>query len=145
MATIMRKMNVISRCEALFRTERSTQQLAGIYHSYVLSVCANPGMSQEQIAKYLCVNKSSVTRHLEFLEKNGYVERRPGTADKREMLVFPTQPMLNVRDEVVAITREWNARLAEDISAEELETFHRVLDRMYGKAVQIVYEEEERR
>ena len=144
MATIMRKMNVISRCEALFRTERSSQQLAGIYHSYVLSVCSKPGMSQEQIAKYLCVNKSSVTRHLEFLEKNGYVERRPDAEDKRALLVFPTQKMLNIRAEVIDITQDWNRRLAENISEQELEIFHRVLEQMHDKAVKIVYEEERR-
>ena len=145
MATIMRKMNVISRCEALFRTGRSSQQLAGIYHSYVLCICAKPGMTQDQIAKHLCVNKSSVTRHLEYLEKNGYVDRRPDAEDKRALLVFPTQKMLDIRAEVIDITQEWNCRLAENIPAQELEIFHRVLEQMHNKAVEIVYEEDARR
>ena len=137
MATIMRKMNIISRCEANYRTAKSTVGLAGIYHSYVLAICKNPGMPQEKLAQYLCINKSNVTRHLAFLESEGYVERRISGADKRETLVFPTQKMLDIRPEVVEITKDWNSRIAEGIDAADLERFHEILDKMLEKAVEI--------
>ena len=72
MATIMRKMNVISRCEGIYRTQQSKDNLPGIYHSYVFAITGNPGLSQDKLAKHMCINKSSVTRHLACLEKEGY-------------------------------------------------------------------------
>lgn len=137
MATIMRKMNIISRCEANYRTEKSTVGLAGVYHSYVLAICKNPGLPQEKLVQYLCINKSNVTRHLAHLELEGYVERRTSESDKRETLVFPTQKMLDILPEVKAITIDWNSRLAEGIAEDELKLFHEILDKMLNKAIEL--------
>ena len=139
MGTIMRKMNVISRCEAIYRGQHLPGELPGIYHSYILTICRKPGMTQDWLARYLCVNKSSVTRHLSHLEKEGYIERRPCSRDKREILVYPTQKMIDIRSEVVRITREWNALVSEDITAEEMELFHDILERLLDKSQKIVY------
>lgn len=142
MATIMRKMNIISRCEAMYRTEKSSEHLPGIYHSYIFAICKSPGMTQDSLGKHLCKNKSNVTRHLSFLETNGYIERRVCEKDKREMLVYPTEKMLDILPEVRSITMEWNKKLAEGIPENELEIFHKILDKMLIKSKEIVYGEE---
>ncbi len=142
MATIMRKMNVISRCESMYRSEKSSEKLPGIYHSYVFAICKNSGITQDALGKYLCKNKSSVTRHLNFLEDNGYIERKNSESDKREQLVFPTEKMLDILSEVTDITMEWNKMIAEDISEKELEIFHNVLDKMHAKSRLAVFGEE---
>lgn len=139
----MRKMNIISRCEADYRTKRSGEKLPGIFHSYTLAICKNPGLSQEKLAKHLRINKSSVTRHLSWLEQNGYVTRRTGEQDKRELSVYPTEKMHDIFPEVVSITRDWNAALSADFSEEELKLFHRILDCMLSRSVEIVYGEED--
>ena len=142
MASIMRRMNIISRCESIYRTQQLEEDLPGIFHSYILTICSKPGMSQDKLAKHLCLNKSNVTRHLTKLEQKGYIERRVSMEDKRELLVYPTQKMLDLRPEVTRITKEWNALVAEGVSEEELEVFHRVLDKMVDKSRVIVYGEE---
>lgn len=139
MGTFMRKMNVVSRCEAIYRMEKLDEDLAGIYHSYILVICRRPGMTQDWLAKYLCVNKSSVTRHLANLEKKGYIERRVCKEDKREMLVYPTQKMMDIRDEVSGITKEWNALISEGISEEEMEVFNHILQKMTDRSMEIIY------
>lgn len=139
MATIMRKMNIISRCEAIYRTQKSSEQLQGVYHSYVFAICRNPGLSQDKLAKYLCINKSSVTRHLAHLERDEYVKRVTSEEDKREILVYPTQKMLDILPEVAKITTEWNALVAQGITEEELTLFHSILDKMLDKSIEIVY------
>lgn len=143
MATIMRKMNTISRCEALYRAEQSSRNLQGIYHSYILAICHHPGMTQDFLAHHLCKNKSSVTRHLTFLETEGYIERKVCPTDKRETLVYPTEKMLNVLPEINEITLRWNALLAKEIDEADLKVFHNVLDRMMLTSRQILYGEEE--
>ena len=140
MAAISRGLNILSRCIALYRNEQlKNEDFIAVHHSYVLAVCDHPGMSQDKLAKHLCLNKSNVTRHLSQLEKNGYVERRPGETDKREMLVYPTQKMLDIFPQERRITDEWNRIIAEDISEEDLEVFHRVLDKMIDRSIQMVY------
>ena len=135
----MRKMNVISRCEAIYRSQKSSLGLPGIYHSYFFAICREPGQTQDALAKFLCVNKSSVTRHLCCLEKEGYIERVTGKEDKREILVYPTQKMIDLLPEVAEITNRWNSLVAEGISQEELEIFHKIMDRMLERSLEIVY------
>ncbi len=142
MATIMRKMNVISRCEAIYRSQKSSLGLPGIYHSYVFAICREPGQSQDALAKHLCVNKSSVTRHLSCLEKEGYIERVVSKEDKRETLVYPTQKMLDILPEVTAITKQWNTLVADGISDDELEIFNKIMDRMLERSIEIINMEE---
>ncbi len=137
MAMFMRKLNIIARCAGMYRTQNSSVQLPGIYHSYVFAICKNPGMSQDKIAKHLCMTKSSVTRHLAYLEQNGYIERKPSEADKREMLVYPTGKMTSIHAEVVQIAKKWTALLSEGIGEEEMDTFLNVLDKIQIRATEI--------
>lgn len=137
MAMFMRKLNIIARCAGAYRTENSSTQLPGIYHSYVHTICRNPGMSQDKIAKRLCMNKSTVTRHLAYLEQNGYIERKPSEEDKRETLVFPSEKMLAFHPEALQIAKNWNALLSEGLSDTELDAFLEVLDKIYEKAMEI--------
>ena len=139
MSAIMRNMNIIARCAAIYRTQQiELDGLMGVHHSYILVIVNHPGMSQDRLAKHLCLNKSNVTRHLAGLEKLGYVERRASEADKREMLVYPTQKMLDIYPEVLRVTREWNELISEGFTEEELEGFERLIEKMLGRSLELI-------
>lgn len=138
MPAIMRKMNVITRCGGQYRTERlKNDELGARHHSFVLAICNHPGMSQDQLAHHLCLNKSTVARGLNYLEEKGYVTRTPSETDRRVLLVDPTEKMQEVYPEVRRITREWNERLSEGIDADELALFFDVLGRMEKRAKEL--------
>lgn len=140
----MRKINVISRCEGIYRQDKLKESgLGPCHHSYILAISYHPGMTQEQLAKHICINKSGVTRHLAYLEENGYVERRSDENDKRSIRVYPTQKMLDILPEVRGIVTQWNSYLTEGIGTDELECFKRVLDRIAERAQKYVYEKED--
>lgn len=144
MSTIMRKANILSRCESIYRTDRLREaNLCGFHHSYILAICHNPGLSQEQLARRVCFSKSNVTRHLAHLEGQGYVERRPSDSDKRVMLVYPTEKMLNILPEVRRIVEEWNAYLVEGLSPEEVEQFQSTLLKITLRAKEYVNSKDE--
>ena len=142
MSTIMRKMITVNRCERIYRAQEMNDEIPGFYHSYILFICKNPGMSQEVIAKELCFNKSSVTRHLSKLEKDGYVTRQVSEKDKRELLVLPTQKMLDTLPEVKKITNRWDNLIAESVSDEEMVIFREILDKITSRSLEIVYPED---
>ena len=137
---LTRSINIISRCAASYRTAHSTEGLPGIYHSYVFAICLNPGLSQEKLSRHLCINKSNITRHLAYLEENGYIERRTCAKDKRELLVYPTEKMLGAFPEVKRVTGEWNALLSEGIDEGELAVFLSVLERLSDRARDLLNE-----
>ena len=146
MPRIMKSLNNISRCQSIYRLDKiACPDLAACHHALVLTICRVPGWSQEELARDLCLNKSTVARTLNQLEERGYVMRTADKDDKRRLLVYPTEKMLAVYPTVRRVTTEWNDMLEKDISAEELAVFHSVLQRMELRAKDIVSDTEGKR
>lgn len=135
MLMFMRRINLLSRCEGLYRTDQLPDAgLRPIHHSMVLTICRTPGISQEELAAKVCLNKSTITRQLAPLEEKGYVQRKQSESDKRVTLVYPTQKMIDILPEVRRITKEWNEYLTEGFSEEELAQFSAMLDKITERA-----------
>jgi DNA-binding MarR family transcriptional regulator len=138
MSKFMKMLNNISRSQAIYRHGRvSAEDLQAGHYAFVLAICREAGRSQEELARELCINKSTVTRNLNYLEERGYLKRTPSPADKRQLLVYPTERMLAVFPEVKAASEEWMALLSEGIAPEELAVFNSVLERMQARAREI--------
>ncbi len=141
MPKIMKSLNSISRCQAIYRSEKlKADGICACHHVFILIISKNPGYSQEELAGKICLNKSTVARTLNHLEKYGYITRTLNPEDKRQFLVYPTDKMLKILPDARAVSKEWNDSLTKGISAEELEIFHSVLQRMEIRAKSIVQE-----
>ena len=144
MLKFMKTLNNISRSQAVYRHGKiSANDLQSGHYSYVLSICREPGRSQEEIAKDLCVNKSTVARNLNYLEENGYILRKSLPSDKRQFSVYPTEKMLAVLPEIKAASMDWMSLLSEGIPQNRLEVFNEVLQQMETKAREIMESQEE--
>lgn len=144
MAKFMKMLNSISRSQAVFRQSKvSATDLPGTHYAYVYAICRNPGRSQEELAKELCINKSTAARVLMRLEEKGYITRNPLPNDKRQFSVHPTEKMLAILPEIAAASAEWTALLSEGIPEEELNIFNSVLERMQARAAEIIEKQEE--
>jgi len=144
MSKFMKTLNNISRSQAVYRHGRiSAQDLQSCHYAFVLAISKEPGRSQEELARELCVNKSTVARNLTCLEENGYIKRQSIPNDKRQFSVYPTEKMLSVLPEVKKVSAEWMELISEGIPQEELDTFNAVLARMENKAREIIERQEE--
>ena len=135
MSSIMRSVNIISRCGTMYRADNmKSAELAACHHAYVLSICHHPGISQEQLARHICINKSNVTRTLATLEEQGLVKRCHSDTDKRVILVYPTEKMLSLLPKVKTIADKWNEYLSSDLTDEERELFQKTLEKISARA-----------
>ena len=135
MYRIMRKINLVSRCQGSFMAKRlKGLGLGPCHHGYLLTVARRPGISQEELAGTMCVNKSSVTRTLAALEELGYVERSSAPQDRRVLQVFPTEKLRRALPEIRLAAKTWNAYLTADFTDEELDQFQRCLDKIVRRA-----------
>ena len=143
MARFMKMLNNICRSHAIYRHSRvSADDLQSSHYAFVLAICREPGRSQEDLARELCVNKSTVARNINYLEEKGYVSRTPLPQDKRQFSVFPTEKALRVLPEIRIASAEWMTLLSQGISQAELDTFDSVLKRMQDKAREIIEQQE---
>lgn len=141
----MKILNDISRCQSMYRKKNiAAEGLCSNHYAFVLSICNNPGCSQEELAQTLCLDKSTVARALAHLEKAGYITRASNEKDRREYLVEPTEKMLHLYPQVKLANKEWNRRLTENIPQDELEVFNRVLSIIAENAKKITAELEDK-
>ena len=144
MSKFMKMLNNISRSQAIYRHNKvSVDDLQGGHYAFVLAICRRPGRSQEELARELCLNKSTVARNLNCLEEKGYILRTPLPNDKRQLSVYPTEKMLAVLPEIKSASEEWMSLLSEGIQEEELMIFNSVLERMQSRAREIIGKQEE--
>ncbi len=135
MHPFMRQISITYRCAMRFReNELADTGLAGCQTPYLTALYRHPGISQEEMARELNVNKSSVTRQLAILEEKGYVRREPSATDKRIMLVYPTDQALDVKARLFSCYRDWNAYLTQDFTDEEQELLSRLMVRIASRA-----------
>ena len=137
MSQIIRDITEIARCGAQYRTEvLAPLGLKSCHTSYLLEICANPGISQDKLAARICINKSNVARQAAILEEDGFLIRTPSTQDKRIMQLYPTEKTLEILPQISPILRQWEACLTADVSDEERAILEKVLERMKDKAAE---------
>lgn len=142
MGALMKYINRISRCSILFKSGKLEHEGLNAYqHVYIRNICREPGISQDNLAKSIYVNKSTVTRQLALLEQNGFITRTPCEKDKRVMQVFPTRKALDILPEVKRLSAEWEDFITAGLTDEERSFFISILERMMERAAEKVNEE----
>jgi DNA-binding MarR family transcriptional regulator len=135
MTQIIRDMLEISRCGVQYRSDNLAQfGLKSIHASYLTEICANPGISQDRLARIICINKSNVARQVAVLEEDGFVRRVPSAADKRVMELYPTEKTLEILPRINEMLMCWENCITHDLTEEEKELLSALLRKMSGRA-----------
>ena len=135
MSQIIRDITEITRCGAQYRADQlEPLDLKGCHASYLTEICANPGISQDKLAKSICINKSNVARQAAILEEKGFLTRVPSTTDKRIMELHPTQKTLDLLPQISGILKCWEACITGDLTPEELDLLAALLSKMKTRA-----------
>lgn len=135
MSQIIRDITEITRCGVEYRTGKFVPLgLKACHGSYLIEICSNPGISQEQLAKSICINKSNVARQAAALEDAGFIERRPCGMDKRIMRLYPTQKTLSLLPQIEKTMNLWQEWLIQDLTDEEQALLETMLARMKARA-----------
>ena len=135
MSQIIRDITEIARCTTQYRSEAlAPMGLKACHASYLTEICANPGISQDQLASRICINKSNVARQAAILEEDGFITRTPYATDKRIMQLFPTQKTLELLPQINQILVGLECCLTSDMSEEEKNLLENLLSRTLAKA-----------
>lgn len=137
MLDIMHNITDIARCAAQFRSEElAPLGLKSCHASYLCVICDHPGITQDQLARRIFINKSNVARQLVILEEDGFVTRRPAPEDKRAMQVFPTAKTLDCLPKLEGIFREWETLVCQDLTQQEQQMMSAMLDKIKIRSAQ---------
>lgn len=95
----------------------------GLY-PFLIEIYSNDGISQEDLAKILYLNESTVTRNLEKLEKRGLIVRTP---QKRKKIITITDEGIEVAKMVMDYDEKWDEIIKKDLNDEEYNNFKKTL------------------
>ena len=91
---------------------------------FLIEIYNNDGISQDDLAKLLYLNESTVTRNLEKLEKRGFIIRTP---QKRKKIITITDEGKKVAKMVMDYDEKWDEIIKKDLSEEEYNIFKKTL------------------
>lgn len=97
----------------------------------------NAEISQQSIACAFNLNKSSVMRMIDNLEKKGLVRRVPDPKDRRINMLEITDAGEAIREQVIAFHVDYRPKMEKGITEEERKTYLRVLKKLRANSESI--------
>lgn len=125
-----------------YSKSRLDQKLAPLninssHHMYILRICENPGLTQEQLMSMFHIHPSNVTRALKHLHTAGFIYRETNETDKRTSRLYPTQKAKDACIEIHRIKQEIQSCLLKDIDVKEQARFYEQLKSVAMRAVSL--------
>lgn len=86
---------------------------------FLMRICEHPGISQKNLSQLISVEKSTTTRAIQKLEKDGYIYREKNSKDSRSFSVYPTAQGLMTYPELARYELQLNKSVTSKLSKEE--------------------------
>jgi len=91
MKEILREIGMIARAlDSISNIEFKKFDLTKGQYLYLVRICENPGIIQEQLVDMIKVDRSTATRALQKLVMNGFIEKKEDPNNKKIKRLFPT-------------------------------------------------------
>jgi len=85
------------------------------------------GISQQKIANVFSKDKTSMTRLLNNMEKNGFIIRKQGTKDKRNKNIFLTELSKELKEKSIKVAQETLAEIIDGVDSQKLKISKQIL------------------
>ena len=134
MSQFSSNFNAVDRYLRRYRREyMAPYGLRGIHARLFMAICRTPGCSQDQLAKRMWFDKSTIARQMELLEKKGFITRKPSETDKRVLCVYPTEQMLQIQPGLRDAMAKWEDALLQDLTEEEKQQLNTLLKKLHER------------
>ena len=97
-------------------------------------VYSNENCSQDDVAKALCMDKTTVTKAMQVLENKGVLQRVSDVVDKRRNVLSLTVDGKEKCSQILHIHDEWVGKVMEELNDEEQKQFESYCRRLINAA-----------
>lgn len=131
MKEILREIGMIARAlDSISNLEFKELSLSKGQYVYIVRICENPGIIQEQLIELIKVDRSTATRVLQKLEAGGFIEKRPDALNKKIKKIFPTAKGKSIYPSIIREHKHSNdvalTGFSESEKDEVFEYLHRI-------------------
>lgn len=104
--------------------------LSGQQMGYLRFIHENPGVSQEELVRKVKIDKGAVAKSIRDMVDKGYVIRTQNPEDRRAYCLYLADKAENICEEGRRHGAEFERRLTEGLTEEEIETFKILLEKI---------------
>lgn len=129
--SIGRRISLLHRYGNVYINEQlKPYDIGAGQYQFLAMLYQNEGLSQDEIACLLKIDKGTTARAIAKLEKEGYVERKVFSVDKRIKKLYLTDKAYVFESKLFSILLGWTNVLTKDLSLEEQEFALKLLNKM---------------
>lgn len=126
----LKNFSIIHRFSIMYHNRNMKEfNMSGHQMGYIMYICKEPGISQEDLASYLRLNKGSVAKGIRNLVQEGYIRQEPNEQDRRAYRLFPTEKADQIFTEVAQAFHQFNDILTTGMTKEERKLFIDLLNK----------------
>lgn len=130
-SVLMRQLNLF------FGHELSDVEITASELMYLSQLYNRDGLTQEEMAAVITVNKAATTRTIQGMEKKGLVRREAHEENYRAKRVYLTDKAKNAEPRIRELQKKWVDFITQDMTQKEAEVFAAQLKKMAQRAKEI--------
>lgn len=131
MKDILREVGMIARAlDSISNIEFKEMDLTKGQYLYLVRICENPGIIQQQVSDMIKVDRSTATRAIQKLEMNGFIEKKEDPHNKKNKKLFPTEKGRTVYPFIKRENEHSDRMALAGFSAQEMATAYELLERI---------------
>jgi len=130
-SVLMRQLNLF------FGHELSDVEITASELMYLSQLYNRDGLTQEEMAAVITVDKAATTRTIQGMEKKGLVRREAHEENYRAKRVYLTDKAKNAEPRIRELQKKWVDFITQDMTQKEVEVFAAQLKKMSQRAKEI--------
>lgn len=104
---------------------------------FLVNIGEKEGISQEEIADALAIDKAAIARSVKGMEQRGYVRAIKSASDKRAKELYLTETGHDLYRQMLNLNEEWLKQVLGNMNSDEIENFAKIISGISEKAKNI--------
>ena len=130
-SVLLRQLNLF------FSHELSEVEITASELMYLSQLYTRDGLTQDEMATKISVDKAATTRTIQGMEKKGLIVRDSNEKDHRSKCVYLTDKAKQMEEHIREIQKKWSDYIMQDMTVSEAELFAKQLKQMSVRAREI--------
>ena len=130
-SVLLRQLNLF------FSHELSEVEITASELMYLSQLYTRDGLTQDEMATKISVDKAATTRTIQGMEKKGLIVRDSNEKDHRSKCVYLTDKAKQMEEHIREIQKKWSDYIMQDMTVSEAGLFAKQLKQMSVRAREI--------
>ncbi len=131
----MENQTIIKNFGILYRTflnyvskSISSKDLSFSDSIFLVNIGENEGISQEELANSLAIDKAAIARSVKNMEQKGYIRTKKSVSDKRAKELYLSETGSALFQYMMDLHEEWLNQVLGNLDADEIRNFAKIIN-----------------